>query len=31
MSALQKLVIRFSDGDDHKEVVDGLESTWGNV
>ena len=29
VSALQKLVIRFPDGDDRKEVVDGFKSTWG--
>ena len=30
VSALQKLVIRFPDGDDRK-VVDGFKSTWGMI
>ena len=31
VSALQKLFIKFPDGDEHKEVIEGFKSTWGMI
>jgi len=28
---LQKLIIKFPDGDERKEVVEGFKSTWGMI
>ena len=31
LSALQNLIIKFPNGDEHKEVVEGFRSTWGMI